>query len=263
MLRKLLKYDIKYIKKLWTVLAIVSLCLSVIAGVSLAITENGDYYGSFIVLCPTLFYLSLACLVIAPFVLSIYRFYQNLYTDEGYLTFTLPVKKQDILISKFLTTALSLLSSVIVVFVDVFICALAEVIFTKDKDGISGGQEGFSLYEFITGTAELLCTVLAISALILLIFIIISTFSRFSNKKKIIIYIVAAYGFGFVITFIAIVFSAVIGFNPVSFSEILPSGVYDLASLILLFAFTAFNALLAIILFTVEYRLLDRHLNLY
>ena len=53
--------------------------------------------------------------------LSISRYYKNFFTDEGYLTFTLPVKSHTLIFSKLWSTILWLFISVVVVIACVFI----------------------------------------------------------------------------------------------------------------------------------------------
>ena len=62
--------------------------------------------------------------VIAVQFILLYRFYKNKFTDEGYLTFTLPVKTTHIFWSSFLNMLLWLLISVAVVVIIVFMVVL-------------------------------------------------------------------------------------------------------------------------------------------
>lgn len=74
------------------------------------------------------FCLVLLCtLVLATFLVIVHRFYSNLFTDEGYLTLTLPVTANQIVLSKMLAGALWLL----VDFLVVGACAMA-VLFGLD-----------------------------------------------------------------------------------------------------------------------------------
>lgn len=57
----------------------------------------------------------LACLVPATFVVVIHRFYANLFTDQGYLTLTLPVRASEIVWAKVIAGFLWLVVSMIVV----------------------------------------------------------------------------------------------------------------------------------------------------
>ena len=67
---------------------------------------------------------ALSVYAIAVQVILLYRFYKNKYTDEGYLTFTLPVKPTQIFWSSFLNMLIWLIISVLVVFGVVFLAVL-------------------------------------------------------------------------------------------------------------------------------------------
>ena len=67
---------------------------------------------------------ALSVYAIAVQVILLYRFYKNKYTDEGYLTFTLPVKPTQIFWSSFLNMLIWLVISVLVVFGVVFLAVL-------------------------------------------------------------------------------------------------------------------------------------------
>ena len=75
---------------------------------------------------------ALSVYAIAVQVILLYRFYKNKYTDEGYLTFTLPVKPTQIFWSSFLNMLIWLVISVLVVFGVVFLA----VLFGTAEDGL-------------------------------------------------------------------------------------------------------------------------------
>ena len=67
---------------------------------------------------------ALSVYAIAVQFILLYRFYKNKFTDEGYLTFTLPVKTTHIFWSSFLNMLIWLAISVLVVFGVVFLAVL-------------------------------------------------------------------------------------------------------------------------------------------
>jgi hypothetical protein len=67
---------------------------------------------------------ALSVYAIAVQVILLYRFYKNKFTDEGYLTFTLPVKPTQIFWSSFLNMLIWLVISALVVFAVVFLAVL-------------------------------------------------------------------------------------------------------------------------------------------
>ncbi len=104
MFRKLLKYDMMSVWKVWRIMAVTIFGLAFAGSFVLRyiLTHIEKMYQSFglaamfgmFMLCA---YLSLfvACIITMVFVYL--RFYKNFFTDEGYLTFTLPVKRSTLL----------------------------------------------------------------------------------------------------------------------------------------------------------------------
>lgn len=110
MLLKTFKYDFKSIFKLWMIASITCIANGGICGLGLRLEKivaesDAIQFGglsviligiacfSFIVIC-AMFPLTVVMLTV--------RAYTNMFTDEGYLTFTLPISRKDILKSKIL-----------------------------------------------------------------------------------------------------------------------------------------------------------------
>ena len=114
MLRKLLKYDIASIGRYWWILAVTAFGVSGIGGLAIRyllytdrVTEMGGVsdgvFDFFAVLALIICVLTLiVSLVVTPILIYV-RFYKHFFTDEGYLTFTLPVSRRCLLGSKMLS----------------------------------------------------------------------------------------------------------------------------------------------------------------
>ena len=118
MLKKLMHYDFKSVFKLWWIGAVSTIALSVIGGFLAEIfTTDRDIPEPIYVLAifgAILVYIGFLAFGIFAEILVYLRFYKNLFTDEGYLTFTLPAKRQSILNSKvFLGTLTSILTAIV------------------------------------------------------------------------------------------------------------------------------------------------------
>ncbi len=108
MFKKLLKYDMMSVWRFWWILALGVFSLSVVGSFVLRFVityiENPNF--SFFIAI-AIFFLVLCFLIISSSVFAteifIYlRFYKNFFTDEGYLTFTLPVSRRQLYLSKLL-----------------------------------------------------------------------------------------------------------------------------------------------------------------
>lgn len=121
MFGKLLKYDFTHYLKLWVIGAAIALVMSVVGGFCLS--QVGWLYKTdrtFIALVFTLaIIVSVVCIIafsILNTILICMRYAKNCYSDEGYLTFTLPAKRSAIFNAKFVNGLLyNFMTSLIVV----------------------------------------------------------------------------------------------------------------------------------------------------
>lgn len=123
MLNKLLKYDLKWVYKPLIVFYILALIFSCFV----RIVES--FESTLILLlidkiCCGIVISMIFSILINCFMRNWARFIKNIYKDESYLTHTLPVTKNNIFLSKVLTSIITLLISVIVIVVCLAICAL-------------------------------------------------------------------------------------------------------------------------------------------
>ena len=114
MLKKLLKYDLKWCYKTLIVFYILSIICSIIT----RIIEQ--YNNSFIFLVLDKIFSATTILVLVSILINNFmriwaRFINNIYKDEAYLTHTLPLKKSEIFLSKILTSIITLATSFIVI----------------------------------------------------------------------------------------------------------------------------------------------------
>ncbi|MGN1032077.1 MAG: hypothetical protein ACI4PU_01325 [Intestinibacter sp.] len=133
MLGKLMKYEIRSCGRIFFPFYIIVLVFSILGGLFINF-DNGGHDFSIIYLMGTLtaFALFIAAIVLT-IVLIIQRFNQSLLGDEGYLMFTLPVSKESLVLSKFLTSLLFIVLTVIVSFISI---ALVSVMVSYRVDQI-------------------------------------------------------------------------------------------------------------------------------
>ena len=128
MLRKLLKYDLLSVwKGGWGVLPIMAGCTAVAAAAARVLNTDSSNYASMgsaytisIILLSICAFAILGCGVVIGNLVFV-RFYNNFYTDEGYLTFTLPVKRNTLLLSKSLGAMICLVAYAVVAVICVFV----------------------------------------------------------------------------------------------------------------------------------------------
>ncbi len=275
MLNKLLKYDLRALFKYWWVIALSSVGLSVVGGLSLniflnsTITEENPLVAilAFFGLIVTV--LGISAFLIATEIFIYVRFYQNLFSDEGYLTFTLPVRRRDILNSKIISGLLVNFLTVILLVADL----LGILIIGLDHNTLYVTYESIKL--LVVGTAEIMgawCIVYILEAIIGLFFLsaasylltlICITFAAVIAKKH---KVFAAIGFYYVTSaVISFIGQMAFMFGSISLAGILEkipeSSYFGVLSLMVLSLVLCVGAI-ALALYSVEHYLLDRKLNL-
>ncbi|MBE6798491.1 MAG: hypothetical protein E7525_01755 [Ruminococcaceae bacterium] len=272
MLKKLFKYDFNSVFKYWWIAALSSFILSVIGGGCLSLmTYERDL--------PTFFYTSVSNtlgLVVIGFVVFVFlscilvyvRFYKNFFSDEGYLTFTLPVKRSELLNSKLLLGVATTVLTAIVFIADLLILfsipfpEQVEEIFESFFEMLSQLTVKETLY-FVTYTIEfIIICLLSVLLSTQFVFGCITISSIIAKKARVLIAIGIYYGTGCVTTFVTQMFFI---FGVPSVSEWLVSlqtRLFEISVALVMLAVIAFLALICALLYAFEYWMLDRKLNL-
>lgn len=153
MLKKLLKYDVSSIWKLWTALSVAVLGMSLVtsliirAAIEINLVDDTSLMAVFSIIGAVFTGLGLVLvwsgiLLITPIMCYI-RYYKNFFSDEGYLTFTLPVRRRDLYLSKVANVFLFNVGNVLVTIVAVLLMML--VIPATDNGAIIN----FAAYEAV------------------------------------------------------------------------------------------------------------------
>lgn len=121
MLKKLLKYDLKYVCKILILLY----CLTIFCAIGSRIfsfSNNGLFIFSIIgTILKFLTYSMIAATLMYNMTRLWIRFKSSVYGDESYLTHTLPITKKDIYLSKILTAVITVTASILVSLIAVYI----------------------------------------------------------------------------------------------------------------------------------------------
>ena len=154
----------------------------------------------------------LMVLLVGTFFLSIRDFYLDFATERGYLINTLPVKKSWVITSKFITSVITMLSSLAVMFISILILVIGNGEWTSFANGIA------NFFRDIPGDAVvmlILMTVLMIVAYIsgLAVCYLSIALGQLKNTNKlgysfiayIILYIIYEMYFTFSLTFIGMI----------------------------------------------------------
>lgn len=128
MVGKLIKYDFQ---SYFRILLPVQLILLGVAAVNRCVQlfENPDssVYSSIFVSSLVLYCIAIVVLLVMTVILSIVRFYQGMYSNEGYLNHTLPVTPAQHITAKLLTSLLFYFGSLLAIFVSFIVITLGDV----------------------------------------------------------------------------------------------------------------------------------------
>ena len=133
-MRKMLKHDLKAVWPVWRIIAPLVLLIAVLSGVFVRLASSEVAYEIIPTnlqwvmmitasLLTSFWPLAISSFVIVILILIVIRYYRNFFTDEGYLTFTLPVSRTKLLNSKILMAFIWMGATISV-------CVIAYVAFT-------------------------------------------------------------------------------------------------------------------------------------
>ncbi len=215
MLGKLIKYDMRALRRVLLPLTLAVPLSALLCTAALRLTialsslETYEVVAS-IVSATSAIFIMLNCFAIiaSPMIailLVMVNFYRSLYTDEGYLTFTLPVKTSQILTSKLITAAIWSLVSVIVC----ILSAALIVIFGTTADTLVNTEVintvGKLCHELIGNVISIPAIVTYIVSmfvsglyLIVILFLAITVGSIISKKHKVLASIGMYYAFNLI-----------------------------------------------------------------
>ena len=288
MLGKLIKYDFKALKKTLLPLCFGAVALSVFVTLLMKLfflykdySYNlsrvlDDIFGTVLSLLLGFGVLGLIAAAIVSWFLILKRYYQNLFKDDGYLTFTLPVKTSGILLSKLISSTIwSLITSLFaIVSIAIF------VVFGTSRQFINmDAIDTFSrIWEAYWSTPLLtlkdyiiiptIFTILVLSSVvqnILLLFLAITLGNQVSRKHK----ILGSVGMYFVVNTVAsiIVSTAMILLTYAGLEQIDNDSIFSITPgmdivYIYLSVVIVISTALSVAYFFVNKYILKNHLNL-
>lgn len=196
--------------KYWWVIAVSSVIFSLIAGVCINIV-NVSYtaHESIQTIAYILLFFSIVAIFISPALMAVMmfrRFNKNFFSDEGYLTFTLPVGKSALLSSKLLTAVIFAVLSIKVLEIDVIVLSMVsgENFFDMMEDLFSVLRILYSekFYADFTVVVYNFVILAAIAASTAFVFLCITLANMLVKKRKLLVGLGIFYGIQIVFTII-------------------------------------------------------------
>lgn len=280
MLRKLLKYDFRSVFKFWWIAALISTALSTLGGFCLKVIKDAS--SEFVTIQPPMVLLvsSWLMFILAILALSVFavltaimiyvRFYQNFFTDAGYLTFTLPVKRTLHLNSKLIMGFVTQFATTFTIIVNICLMlgiAFAEEIFTKEVwDAVVKGVKVF-FKELEWDSVVFIIEIILISVLVSLFNILFTyaciTFaSTITKRAKIITAVGIYYGASGLLSFVIQMLYLFGSTTIIDFIDKQPDNMASIILILIALIVLLFVASVCALLYTFEHWMLERKLNL-
>lgn len=278
MFKKLLKYDMLSVSRLWWIAAMIVPIATVVAGLLVRFLTSFQPHnivttliviaaGILTFICIMAVFLSFILTEVLVFV----RFYKHLFTDEGYLTFTLPVSRKQIFFAKtvnamiwFVVHGLLLVGA----FVLFFVTAPGDLLEKLDAVGYVFRTiwDAAGAWTILFAVELVIWLLLSTLQGITMVHLCITIGAVIAKKAKVIaaigIYYVMNYAFTFIyqLLFYAFVYGIIPGFDSLAPELSLNGGCTQL-SLVLLIAI-CITGVFTTVLYNLTQFLLDRKLNL-
>ena len=288
MLKKLLKYDMRAVSGLWWIGAVISVAAAVVGAFLIrfftyvnqleepnVILSMASILGALVaIFCILAIFLAFVFTVVLVFV----RFYKNFFTDEGYLTFTLPVKRSTLLFSKMVNATVWFSAHFGVIVLSVLLFVL--LVWPPEADGFfinfavfkNIGEwfvrewDRLGAWMIVYDLVAFLLLFVFLQIYIVLFHFCITVGAMLAKKAKVILAIGIYYAFSWILAtvgqFCVVIFAVFMADGMMTLMENATQNqthaVYTLAAL----AFTAVLASVVAVLYSVTQYLLDRKLNL-
>lgn len=201
MLKKLLKYDFGSILRLWWIAALASVLISIAGGIGGKLFfADRDFPVAVQVMSMFILILALFAsfaLLIFSFVLVFLRFYRNFFTDEGYLTFTLPVSRGTLLNAKLICGVVTMAATVCVCLLNVFLMltvANAREVFEVIQDVWNALENAFGGYLVLYIPLGLILLGSCLLCAVLFVYICVTFAATVAKKAKLLAAIGIYYG---------------------------------------------------------------------
>lgn len=144
MLKYLMKYDLKKILKFLIWFYAVSLVLALVKRI-LSLWNDIQLINILSSVFASLTYSAIATIIINTFIHILARFSTSFYKDQSYLTHTLPVKKDTLILSIYLSGLIVVFSSVLVSFLSLFIVFYSPEFMQMLKSVLDIAVAGFNM----------------------------------------------------------------------------------------------------------------------
>jgi len=287
MFNKLLKYEARSIWRYWWIIAVSIIGLSFVGAFALrftltAVEHDVDEMAFLVAIAMMVVGISIFCILASLLITEILvfvRYYKNFFTDEGYLTFTLPVSRQKMLAAKMLNGLIWTLAHILLIALcGLFIFGIISpppqatgrlinfIVFKQLGDLLSQVWNSVGGWLIVYIVEALMFIVAALAFSQSLLYFCITFGSVIAKKAKLLAAIGIYYAVNFTLSIISQVFGIIfIGIIADGIAYLFPSDspfAANAASSLIVLIIICITATLAAIAYFTTQNLIERKLNL-
>lgn len=274
MLKKLLRYDFRSVLRYWWIAAVSTFGLAIIGGWSISVFENQKELPEMLYVVATLAaiiaVLGGVAFSILTVILLFSRFYKNFFTDEGYLTFTLPVTRSSLLNSKLITSVSTVLMTGFVIAFDVLLAlciGFHEEVFVKESweelgKAISEYFNDYGIYAVISILEFIVSSILTVVISVLFATCCITIASIIAKKAKVITAIAIYYVANSTVIFGLTMYNLFAMEALYDWMYNVPRYYENSTAALMSLCTILFKGIFCVVLYVFQYWMLDRKLNL-
>lgn len=161
MLSKLMKHEWAATSKLLLPLYIILCIITVLGKILLLAVGNVDMFSPILGLLTVFYVLYLFIIAAVTQIFLIVRFYKNMFTDEGYLTNTLPVTSTQLINSKLIVAFCWNIINIVFITCSIFVIVVSSETIPYIREGLNEAYKAFYSYFGFAPTIYIVLTVIA------------------------------------------------------------------------------------------------------
>ncbi len=268
MVKKLFKYEIAAYLRVWVPAQLILLVVALFGRAAQLLEADNFVYEALFSFTLIIYATCVIASISFTMIFAIIRYYRNLFTSQGYLSFTLPVSASQHIFVKTATAVLFNIASVIVAFISFIIISMGDffVEFMKAVGYLSNIAFKAVGSDFVFYIIEAIVLLIIYITTSYMLYIVCITIGQKANKGRI-GFAILAYGVIYVITQIiyTVIQTTVLFLPPERFEAIGKYCVKNAEWLthIGLISLIVINVALALIYFFVSRRIIIKKLNLH
>lgn len=242
MLKFLMKYDLKKVLNFLIWFYAISLVLAGITRI-LGIWSDIQIMKILSSVFASLVYSAIATIIINTFIHILMRFLNSFYKDQSYLTHTLPVKKDSLILSKYLSGLIIVFASVLISFLSLFIVFYSPEFMQSVKSMLDMVVAGLNISGGLFVFLIAIIIFSQICAMMSLGFTAIVKGNSYNNRRSVKGFLwFVLYYFACLITtlILAVIISAITGNLSSLFSERMSSGAFLTVMIVVVISYISF-----------------------